>query len=178
MLRRRLGAATLAALGLAAGSASGGEVRTFRHWAVVVEPRAGGPVRAMMVSASVTGTGLLAVRCGRRGIQYLADWLRPPPPTRYSRAWLRVDDRRPRTLLFRRTSDLTVTFLEPFPARFLNVGIRSRVPELAALRRVLARGKSAVVWIRSLHGQRVRARFSLRGFAPAFSHLLEQCAPG
>jgi len=176
--RRRLWAVAVAALGTFPGGGPADEVRSFQHWAVVERPGpADGPVQAMMVSASVTGTGFLAVRCRRSGVQFMADWLRPPPPTRYAQAWLRVDDGPPRMLAFRRTGDPSVTFLEPFPAGFQQTGRRARIPDRATVRNLLEKGRDLVIWIRSVNGHKERLKFSLSGFAAAYSRMLQACQP-
>lgn len=177
-LRRRLWAVTVAALGTLPGIPTAEEVRSFQHWAVVERPGPDdGPVQAMMVSTSVTGTGFLAVRCRRSGVQFMADWLRPPPPTPYARAWLRVDDGAPRTLAFRRTGDASVTFLEPFASRFQQTSRHSRIPDRATIRNLLEQGRELLLWIRSTHGRKERLKFSLNGFSAAYSRMLQACHP-
>ena len=174
---RRLGVAFLATLGLTSHSGAGQDVDNFQHWAVT-EPAESGPVRAMMVSASITGTAFLIVRCRRRGVQFMADWLHRPPQTRFSHAWVRVDDRRARTLVFRRTSDPTVTFLEPFSADIQPPGNRARIRHRRTLRRLMQEGIRLQLWIRSLHGYKARARFSLLGFSAAYKRMLAACRQG
>jgi hypothetical protein len=171
---RRLGVVVLAALGVAGPAQAGQDVHNFQHWAVT-QPAAPGPVRAMMVSASITGTAFLIVRCRRRGVQFMADWLRRPPQTRFSHAWVRVDDRRARTLVFRRTSDPTVTFLEPFSADIQPPGNRARIRHRRTLRRLMQEGMRLQLWIRSPHGYKARARFSLLGFSAAYERMRAAC---